>query len=442
MPESVRHLQVERNAFPERYLDHGIYGLIKLQRLRDEYDETVFMLAQRIVQVAEETPLPSSTPRPFESTPSAFAPPGDGPRRIHLTVAAPARHRVPEARKNGRYGESSLQWNPYSDETPRPIATLAEELIRSLDYRITVSDFDNEDPTTDELAAGGSDEHPGAEEPEPGHPAILLVDCWAVLDEDRRRRLKAFDANARRQTAFASLEVVPDLDDDVGDIEIKPEHLQVDTFRAGGKGGQHVNKTESAIRITHIPSGIIVACQAERSQHKNRATAMGMLKARLYEAELQKREAAAMGEYNAKTEIGWGHQIRSYVLQPYQLVKDLRTGVTSTAPSDVLDGDLDAFMAKVLARRDDNWKKLQQYVLEEREAFDLTGPGGLPLYGMRREYSWFIRNGVFVRRYTNTNFAARHTDKAHHRPPRAARDETNRSATKRVIRVGTSRQAR
>ncbi|MDX3613694.1 TIR-like protein FxsC [Streptomyces europaeiscabiei] len=197
LPESVRHLQVERNAFGERYLDHGIYGLIKLKRLRDEYDETVFMLAQRIVEVAEESPLPSSTPRPFESTPSAFAPPGDGPRRIHLTVAAPARHIVPESRKDGRYGENALHWNPYNDETPRPIAALAEELIRSLDYRITVSDFDNEDPTTDDLTAGGPDAHPGPEDAEPDHPAILLVDCWAVLDEDRRRRLKAFDANAR-----------------------------------------------------------------------------------------------------------------------------------------------------------------------------------------------------------------------------------------------------
>src|SRR6185437_13334985 len=129
------------------------------------------------------------------------------------------------------------------------------------------------------------------------------------------------------------------------DIAINESDLKVDTYRASGAGGQHVNKTESAIRITHVPSGIIVACQTDRSQHRNRATAMGMLKARLYEAELQKREAAAAVVENAKTEIGWGHQIRNYVLAPYQLVKDLRTGVEKGNPDGVLDGDLDEFMA-------------------------------------------------------------------------------------------------
>jgi peptide chain release factor 2 len=163
-------------------------------------------------------------------------------------------------------------------------------------------------------------------------------------------RISPFDAAARRQTSFASVWVYPVVDDAI-DIQINDADLKVDTFRASGAGGQHVNKTESAIRITHLPSGIVVACQTDRSQHRNRATAMGMLKARLYEAELQKREAAAAAQENAKTDIGWGHQIRSYVLAPYQMVKDLRTGVEKGNPDAVLDGDLDAFMAGALAAR-------------------------------------------------------------------------------------------
>lgn len=163
-------------------------------------------------------------------------------------------------------------------------------------------------------------------------------------------RISPFDAAARRQTSFASVWVYPVVDDTI-EIEIDPSDIKVDTFRASGAGGQHVNKTESAIRITHIPSGIIVACQTDRSQHRNRATAMAMLKSRLYEAELQKREAAAAQNEAAKTDIGWGHQIRSYVLAPYQLVKDLRTGVEKGNPAAVLDGDLDAFMAASLAAR-------------------------------------------------------------------------------------------
>jgi len=163
-------------------------------------------------------------------------------------------------------------------------------------------------------------------------------------------RISPYDSSARRHTSFSSIWVYPVIDDDI-DIEIKESDLKIDTYRASGAGGQHVNTTDSAVRITHVPSGIIVASQNDRSQHKNRATAMGMLKARLYEAELAKREAVTAGEYAAKTEIGWGHQIRSYVLQPYQLVKDLRTGVTSTAPDDVLDGALDPFMAAALAQR-------------------------------------------------------------------------------------------
>jgi peptide chain release factor 2 len=163
-------------------------------------------------------------------------------------------------------------------------------------------------------------------------------------------RISPFDAAARRQTSFASAWVYPVVDDSI-EIEINEADLKVDTFRASGAGGQHVNKTESAIRITHVPTGIIVACQTDRSQHRNRATAMAMLKARMYEAELQKREAAASAQEAAKTDIGWGHQIRSYVLAPYQLVKDLRTGVEKGNPDAVLDGDLDTFMAAALAAR-------------------------------------------------------------------------------------------
>ncbi len=163
-------------------------------------------------------------------------------------------------------------------------------------------------------------------------------------------RISPFDANARRQTSFASVWVYPVIDDTI-EIEINDADLKVDTFRASGAGGQHVNKTESAIRITHVPTGIVVACQTDRSQHRNRATAMGMLRARLYEAELQKREAASAATEAAKTDIGWGHQIRNYVLAPYQLVKDLRTGVETGNPDAVLNGNLDAFMAAALAAR-------------------------------------------------------------------------------------------
>jgi peptide chain release factor 2 len=163
-------------------------------------------------------------------------------------------------------------------------------------------------------------------------------------------RISPYDSSARRHTSFASVWVYPVVDDNI-DIEVNEGDLKIDTYRASGAGGQHVNTTDSAVRITHLPTGIVVACQNQRSQHKNRAEAMNMLKARLYEAELQRREAEASAEHAAKTDIGWGHQIRSYVLQPYQLVKDLRTGATSTAPGDVLDGDLDRFMAAALSQR-------------------------------------------------------------------------------------------
>ncbi|HEX8526637.1 peptide chain release factor 2 [Allosphingosinicella sp.] len=163
-------------------------------------------------------------------------------------------------------------------------------------------------------------------------------------------RISPYDSSARRHTSFASVWVYPVVDEDI-DIEINESELRIDTFRASGAGGQHINTTDSAVRITHLPSGIVVQCQNQRSQHKNRAEALNQLRARLYEAELQRREAEADATAAGKTDIGWGHQIRSYVLQPYQLVKDLRTGVTSTSPLDVLDGDLDRFMAAALSQR-------------------------------------------------------------------------------------------
>jgi len=163
-------------------------------------------------------------------------------------------------------------------------------------------------------------------------------------------RISPYDSNARRHTSFASTWVYPVVDDSIV-IEIPESEVRIDTYRSSGAGGQHVNTTDSAVRITHIPTGIAVACQAERSQHKNRATAWEMLRSRLYEEELKRREAEANATEAAKTEIGWGHQIRSYVLQPYQLVKDLRTGIENTSPSDVLDGDLDEFMEASLSQR-------------------------------------------------------------------------------------------
>jgi len=165
----------------------------------------------------------------------------------------------------------------------------------------------------------------------------------------RVQRVPATEAQGRIHTSAATVAVLPEPED--VEIDIRDQDLRIDTYRSSGAGGQHVNTTDSAVRITHIPTGIVVACQNQRSQHKNRAEAMRQLKARLYEAELQKREAEASAQNASKTDIGWGHQIRSYVLQPYQLVKDLRTGVTSTAPSDVLDGDLDPFMAAALSQR-------------------------------------------------------------------------------------------
>jgi peptide chain release factor 2 len=163
-------------------------------------------------------------------------------------------------------------------------------------------------------------------------------------------RISPYDSQARRHTSFSSVWVYPVIDDSI-DIEVNESDVRIDTYRASGAGGQHVNTTDSAVRITHVPTGIVVQCQNERSQHKNKAQAWDMLRARLYERELQIREEAANAEAASKNDIGWGHQIRSYVLQPYQLVKDLRTGVESTAPSDVLDGDLDQFMEASLAQR-------------------------------------------------------------------------------------------
>jgi peptide chain release factor 2 len=163
-------------------------------------------------------------------------------------------------------------------------------------------------------------------------------------------RISPFDSAARRHTSFASVWIYPVVDESI-EIDILDSEVRIDTYRASGAGGQHVNTTDSAVRITHLPTNIVVQCQSERSQHKNRATAWAMLRSRLYEEELKKREEAVMADAASKTEIGWGHQIRSYVLQPYQLVKDMRTGIEHTTPSEVLDGDLDRFMEAALAQR-------------------------------------------------------------------------------------------
>ena len=175
---------------------------------------------------------------------------------------------------------------------------------------------------------------------------------WAKTENGVHRlvRISPFDSNARRHTSFASVSVSPVIDDSI-DIKIEEKDLRVDTYRASGKGGQHVNTTDSAVRITHIPTNIAVACQSGRSQHKNKAEAMDMLKARLYEMEIQKREDDASAAHDDKSEIGWGHQIRSYVLHPYQMVKDARTAVENTDSAAVLDGDIDRFLEAALARR-------------------------------------------------------------------------------------------
>jgi peptide chain release factor 2 len=163
-------------------------------------------------------------------------------------------------------------------------------------------------------------------------------------------RISPFDSNARRHTSFSSIDVYPVIDDKIV-IDIKESDVRTDTMRAQGAGGQHVNKTDSAVRLTHIPTGTVALCQAERSQHKNRAEAWRMLRAKLYEAELKRREEKAAADNALKTDIGWGHQIRSYVLQPYQMVKDLRTGVSTSDTGGVLDGDLDQFMEATLAQK-------------------------------------------------------------------------------------------
>ena len=163
-------------------------------------------------------------------------------------------------------------------------------------------------------------------------------------------RISPFDSNDRRHTSFASIGVSPVVDDNI-DIEIEEKYLRIDTYRSSGAGGQHVNTTDSAVRITHEPTGVVVACQNERSQHKNKATAMSMLKARLYEAEIQRREQDTADEHDAKSDIGWGHQIRSYVLHPYQMVKDARTAHETTDTSGVLDGKIDGFLETTLAHR-------------------------------------------------------------------------------------------
>lgn len=173
---------------------------------------------------------------------------------------------------------------------------------------------------------------------------------WMKMESGVHRlvRISPFDSNAKRHTSFASVAVSPVLDESI-QVDIEEKDLRVDTYRSSGAGGQHVNKTDSAVRITHIPTGVVAACQNGRSQHQNKATAMEMLKAKLYELELQKREEEKMKEHGEKTDIGWGHQIRSYVLHPYQMVKDLRTNVETSQSQAVLDGDIDAFLEASLA---------------------------------------------------------------------------------------------
>jgi len=167
-------------------------------------------------------------------------------------------------------------------------------------------------------------------------------------------RISPFDSGARRHTSFASIWVYPSIDDEI-DIKIDEKDLRIDTYRSSGAGGQHVNVTDSAVRITHLPTKIVVQCQNQRSQHKNKETCYKMLKARLYEHETQKREEQEQKNVSTKTDIGWGHQIRSYVLQPYQLVKDMRSKIESTNPEDVLNGNLDQFIEGNLFRS--QWKK-------------------------------------------------------------------------------------
>lgn len=183
------------------------------------------------------------------------------------------------------------------------------------------------------------------------------IDAYGWLKTEsgvhRLVRISPFDSSARRHTSFASVWVYPVIDENIV-VEFEEKDLRIDTYRASGAGGQHINKTDSAIRITHIPTGIVVQCQNDRSQHRNRAAAYDMLRARLYELELKKREDAAKVEHAAKTDIGWGHQIRSYVLQPYQMIKDLRTDVETSNTQGVLDGDLDMFMLATLATRADD----------------------------------------------------------------------------------------
>ncbi len=175
---------------------------------------------------------------------------------------------------------------------------------------------------------------------------------WLKTEAGTHRlvRISPFDSSARRHTSFAAVGVYPAIDTEI-DIEIEDKDLKIDTYRASGAGGQHVNRTDSAVRITHTPTGIVVQCQNDRSQHKNKSAAMKMLKSRLYELELEKQDAERQAAYDARTDIGWGHQIRSYVLQPYQMVKDLRTGVETGNTQVVLDGDLDGFMAAALSDR-------------------------------------------------------------------------------------------
>ncbi len=181
---------------------------------------------------------------------------------------------------------------------------------------------------------------------------------WLKFESGVHRlvRISPFDSGARRHTSFASIWIYPVIDDSIK-VEIMDKDLRIDTYRSSGAGGQHVNTTDSAVRITHIPTKIVVQCQNERSQHKNKETCFNMLKARLYKHEIQKKEEASENLAKSKTEIGWGHQIRSYVLQPYQLVKDLRNNLENTDPDSVLDGEIDGFLEAILYQNESKNKK-------------------------------------------------------------------------------------
>lgn len=243
LPDSVRHIHLDHSPSGGRYLSNGIYGLIKLNRLRDEYDETVFGLAERIVQAARESQLPPGRPRDYESTPSAFKPRGSGPRHIRLTVAAPTRDTVPEHRDARPYGDDALDWNPYHLESTRPLPAHAEELIRSLDYRVTVVSFDDEDPG-EQISATDP------QAPVDGQPGILLMDPWALTDEERRGRLKLFDACARPWVSA----IVPRCRKDAQSHDEEGRRLAEELERVMPAILERARRSDSRVAVNGVPT--------------------------------------------------------------------------------------------------------------------------------------------------------------------------------------------